>query len=71
MRPFKRTYRWDESTQSWRDVRLMARESVHAFTVDPLTKGRWFRNFRREPLWISSRSELKAACEKYGTVLTG
>ena len=71
MRPLRRTYRWDDERQEWRDVRLMAASRVRTTAIDPINKGRWYRNFTTRPVWIDSRSALKAACEKYQTVLTG
>ena len=72
MRPYRTTYRFDKLRGEWRDARLFAEDvKGQSATVDPLMKGRWYRNFTKTPIWVDSRSQLKALCRQHGVVLTG
>ena len=78
MRPFKRVYRWDPTRAAWIDVRILATEDRLAGrlpgygpSVDPLVKGRWYRSFTAKPIWVDSRSQLKALCQQYHCVEAG
>ena len=54
------------------DARLLPPDHAERSTaIDPLIRGRLYKNLTSHPIWVDSRSQLKALLKKYHRIPVG